>query len=178
MGAAPVIQDGDITLAESAACIEYILTKYGKGKLTIAPTAPNYADYLYWFYWSSGNFQPIVSSNMLIAWSGLEASNPVSQFVQKRLKTALGMLEERLGKSTWLAGEEFTIADIMPVFSLTTGRLFFPYSLQDYPNIRKWLERISQREGYKRSMEKGDPGMEPMIGVDPPEPLRSSTLQK
>jgi glutathione S-transferase len=82
------------------------------------------------------------------------------------------MLDERLGKSTWLAGEEFTVADITPVFSLTTSRLFTPYSLEGYPNILNWLKKISQRDAYKRACEKGDPGLEPIIGAEPPEPLR------
>jgi glutathione S-transferase len=46
-GSAPIIQDGAITLAESNAIVEYILTQYGRGQLQVAPDAPNYADYLY-----------------------------------------------------------------------------------------------------------------------------------
>jgi len=48
-GAAPVIQDGDVTIAESAACVEYICQKHGGGRFIVKPTEKNYADYLYWF---------------------------------------------------------------------------------------------------------------------------------
>lgn len=48
MGAAPVITDGPITLAESPACVEYIIQKHGSGRLMLPPSHPDYADYLYW----------------------------------------------------------------------------------------------------------------------------------
>jgi glutathione S-transferase len=167
-----VIQDGDVTLAESGACIQYILTKYGNGRLTVSPDAPNYADFLYWYNWASASFSLRVSTQMLIGWSGLDSENFVVQFSKSRLQAALKMLDDQLEKHTWLAGEEFTVADIAPVFSLTTGRLFTPYSLEGYPNILRWLKKISERDGYKKSFEKGDPGLEPIIGADPPEPLQ------
>jgi glutathione S-transferase len=109
---------------------------------------------------------------MLVSWAGLDSDNFVVQFSTTRLQGALKMLDERLEKSAWLAGEEFTVADITPVFSLTTGRLFCGFSLEDYPNILKWLKKISERDAYKRAFEKGDPGFDPIIGADAPEPLR------
>lgn len=47
--AAPVIHDGELTLGESAACVEYIINTYGQGRLSVKPGEENYADYLYWF---------------------------------------------------------------------------------------------------------------------------------
>jgi glutathione S-transferase len=167
-----VIQDGDITLAESAACMEYIINKYGNGKLIVPPSAPNYAEYLYWWYWCGINLQPRISINMIVSWSSLGPEDNTVKLSEQRLKVGLQLLEDRLGKSTWLAGEEFTIADIMPVFSLTTGRLFYSYSLKDYPKILSWLKKISERQAFKTASEKGDPGFEPLIGPGAPEPLK------
>ena len=58
LGQAPVIQDGDLTLAESAACIEYIIHTYGNGRLAFPPSHKNYADYLYWFHFANGTLTP------------------------------------------------------------------------------------------------------------------------
>lgn len=49
LGAAPVITDGDLTLAESAACVEYLCQTYGGGRFIVAPGEKNYVDFLYWF---------------------------------------------------------------------------------------------------------------------------------
>jgi glutathione S-transferase len=63
----------------------------------------------------------------------------------------------------YLAGHEFTTADIMTVFSLTTMRLFLPFDLAPYPGILAYLQRIAQRDAYRRAMQKGDPGMAPLL---------------
>ncbi|GKU04749.1 glutathione s-transferase [Fusarium langsethiae] len=168
MGAAPVIQDGSITLAESAACIEYISNKYANGSLFLRPDNPAYADFLYWWHFPAGTLYPALGRIMLIRSAKLADDNPVVQFGKAKYNQALKALDERLKENEWLAGNEFTAADIMVVFPLTTMRYFSPYSLEAYPNIVKYLERIASREAYKRTMEKIDPGMELAIGVNPP----------
>ena len=81
---------------------------------------------------------------------------------------ALKLLDERLGGNEWLAGKEFTAADVMNVVSLSTLRIFVPYGLESYPNIVSYLQRVGEREGYKSAMEKGDPGFEPILGAKAP----------
>ncbi len=61
------------------------------------------------------------------------------------------------------AAYEFTAADIMTVFSLTTMRLFYPADLTPYPAILTYLWRVGERPAYRRAMEKGDPGFKPML---------------
>ena len=70
---------------------------------------------------------------------------------------------ETEGEADHLAGKEFTSADIMIGFSLTTMRYFMPYDLARCPNIVRYLARIAQRPAYRRAMEKGDPGFTPML---------------
>ena len=80
-----------------------------------------------------------------------------------RLERALNFMETRLGQVPFLAGGEFTAADIMIVFSLTTMRLFMPLELSPYPNIKAYLQRMGKREAYQRAMKKGDLEMTPML---------------
>lgn len=165
MGAAPVIQNGNVTLAESCAYIEYICHKYGNGRLFLKPTHPDYADFLYWWHWVDGSFQPA----LLRALSGSSSNNPaIAKLITDRYSSALGFLDERVRDNTWLAGTEFTAADVILVFSLTTIRHFYPYSLREYGNIVKYLQRIGERAGYRKAMAKADPNMELLLGPDPP----------
>ena len=69
------------------------------------------------------------------------------------------MVEARLGEAPYFAGSEFTAADIMNVFTLTTMRYFQPWDISAYPNLLAYLARISQRPAYVAAMAKGDPGM-------------------
>ncbi len=51
----------------------------------------------------------------------------------------------------------------MMVYCLTTGRGFRGTSIDAYPNLRAYLERIGQRAAYRRAMGKAEPGMAPML---------------
>lgn len=159
LGAAPVIEDGNVLLAESGAIVDYIVAKYGKGRLTLAPEHPDFAQFLYWFHFANGTLQPATGRNMILGRLDLAADNPLLRAMKGRLDLALGLVEARLAKADYLAGAEFTTADIMAVFSLTTMRYFLPFDLSPYPAILAYLQRIAARHAYQRAMQKGDPGM-------------------
>jgi glutathione S-transferase len=164
LGAAPVIEDGDLMLAESAAIVEYIIVKHGSGRLRHGPDHPDYAAYLYWFHFANGNLQPGIGRLMFLNRLALPAEHPLLVALQGRLARLLALLEDRLGTVPYLAGHDFTAADIMSVFSLTTMRLFQPIDLAPHPHIRAYLQRIGERPAYRRAMAKGDPDLTPMLG--------------
>lgn len=172
-GTAPVITDGDVTLGESMAIAEYILRKYDPaGKLSLGPEEKGYADYLYWLHFANGTLQLSVSRNMFMRMARVPAEEPAMGMAVGRRERAVGLLEERLAAGNeWLAGTKFTAADVMTVVSVTTMRLFMPFGLEAYPNVLKWLERVGERDGYRRAMAKGDPGLEPLLGAEAPKPL-------
>jgi glutathione S-transferase len=163
LGAAPLVEDGGLLLAESAAIVEYITVKYGDGQLRLDPSHPDYATFLYWFHFSNGNLQPVMGRLMIISRAGLAADNPVLASVQMRLDRVLQLVDARLREAAYFAGNQFTTADIMSVFSLTTMRLFQPVNLKPYPGILGYLQRIGNRPAYKRAMAKGDPDLAPML---------------
>jgi glutathione S-transferase len=163
IGAAPLITDGDLVLAESGAVIEYIVAKHGNGRLALAADHPDFAQFLYWFHFANGTLQPAMGRNMILSRLRLAEDNPILLAMRGRLDLALGLVEARLGKVAYFAGREFTTADIMTVFSLTTMRLFLPFDLAPYPAILAYLQRIGKRASYRRAMRKGDPDMTPLL---------------
>ncbi|PNS15094.1 Glutathione S-transferase 3 [Sphaceloma murrayae] len=167
IGAAPIIQDGDITLAETYACAEYIIHKHGGGRLTIPPSDKDYATYLYWYYFANGSLQPGIS-RLMTATDLNNTSSDSYKRAESRKNDYLGLLDDRLKDNTWLVGDTFTAADIMTVFTLTTMRTIFPYSLAPYPSILSYLKRVVERPGYKKYHEKGDPELPLMIDAEPP----------
>ena len=163
LGTAPIITDGDVVLPESAAIIEYIIGKYGAGRLAVAPDAPNYADYLFWFHFANGGFMPSQMSVMIASILGVGVGDPRGAWVGARGENAWALVEQRLGETPYVAGAELTAADIMFVFALTTMRAFVPRDLSGSPNILAYLQRIGARPAYQRAMAKGDPNMTPML---------------
>ncbi|MFL9911211.1 glutathione S-transferase family protein [Paraburkholderia sp. RL17-337-BIB-A] len=163
LGAAPLIEVDGMLLAESAAIVEFILARYGRGRLRHGPDHADFASYLYWFHFANGNLQPVMGRSMIVERCGLAPDHPVQTSVQGRLDKALALVDARLAQNDYLAGSEFTAADIMSVFSLTTMRLFHPVDLAPYPNILAYLQRIGGRAAYQRAMAKGDPDLTPML---------------
>jgi glutathione S-transferase len=159
IGTAPVISDGDLMLGESGAVIEYILTRYGGGRLSRPPGHPEFASYLYWLHFANASFQALLHRTLVARRLEPSPDHRVSIDLQARLERALGFIERRLGEAQYFAGSELTAADVMMVFSLTTMRSFTPYDLKPYPQILHYLRRIGGREAYQRAMRKGDPGM-------------------
>lgn len=162
-GTAPVIEDGPLVLSESMAIATYILSKYGgeRGKALVpGEQDPQWTDYLYWLYFGLNTLAPAASACMFAFFdNSISADAMVRQLTQKRFLANLAWLEKRVANSAYLAGDRFTLADIMISWPLTGARDFIPYSLEAFPEILKYLERITGRPAYLQAREKGDQGL-------------------
>ncbi|KAG5981181.1 hypothetical protein E4U55_003214 [Claviceps digitariae] len=170
-GTSPIIQDGQVTLAESGACMEYIANKFGGGRLFVKPSDPEYADFLYWWHWSNGTFQPTVSIIMVASTSGFAEDHWLLKMSKERLDKGLGELDKRLAGNEWLAGRQFSAADVMLMFSLTTMRYWTPYGLAGFDHVLGYVERMSKREAYQRAMSKCEPDLTLCLGAEAPKSL-------
>ena len=159
VGTAPVITDGDLVLAEFGAVVEYLVARYGEGRLALTADRPDFAQFLFWFHFANGTLQALMGRCMILGRLKLADDNPVLVVAKERLDRAFDHVEARLSKVEYFAGDELTTADIMMGFSLTTMRYFLPYDFARLPHLRAYLKRIGGRPAYRRAMEKGDPGM-------------------
>ena len=149
MGTAPVITDGKILMSESGAIVDYILGRYGKGRLAVAPDETNFADYVFWLHFANGSMMPHELIRFICTLLGAQDS-PILQSLMARSDRGYALVE-------------LTAADIMMVFTLTTMRRFQARDLGDFPHIRRYLKRIGERPAYRRAMQKGDPGVAPLL---------------
>lgn len=163
MGIAPVITDGALVLAESGAILEYLIAKYGNGRLAVRADQPNFADYLFWFHFANGTMMPSEMGGVISSMLRLAEGNPIMAMLKDRSERAFALVEDRLGDVPYFAGNEFTASDIMMLFPLSTMRAFAHHDLSSLPHIRAYLKRIGERPAYQRAMSKGDPGMSPML---------------
>lgn len=153
LGTAPIITDDGITLAESGAIVEYLLARYGHGRLT----QPGDPTYLYWLHFANGTLQPHLLR--LMSLERAAPDHPITHAARDRLALLLSLLDRQLSTTPYLAGESLTAADIMTVFSLTTMRSFYPFELPVH--IRAYVDRIRARPVYRRAMQKADPDLAP-----------------
>ena len=159
IGTAPTITDGELVLAESGAIVQYIISRYGKGRLALPPDHADFAPYLFWFHFANGTLQAQAGRCMILNRLKLAQDDPVLVAQRARLDHSFDLVEARAREAAYFAGDHFTAADIMMGFSLTTMRYFLPYDLTRLPNLRAYLRRIGDRPAYRRAMQKGDPDM-------------------
>jgi len=162
-GTAPVITDGSLALAESAAIIEYIAKRHGGGRLILGPDHPDFPHFLYWFHFSNGTMMPAGLVEVALGLAGGTTDSDTLRGLRSRLDRAYDMIEARLSTATWFAGSAFTAADIIMAFPLTTMRLFIPRDLASYPNLRAYLKRLGERPAFRAAMTKADPDLPPHL---------------
>jgi len=182
LGASPVLEDltdpsNPIKFAESGAICEYIVHKYGNGRFALKPEHKNYADYLYWFHFANATLQSNVFRRGMARGMVGEA-DPRYKGNDARVGIALNHINNRLLSNTWLAGEEFTIADVMTGWCFTTMRKWEPVDLTAYEGILGWLKRIGERVAYRRAMTKADPELDVEEGLSAKGPSLVEAFQK
>ncbi|MBT6441898.1 MAG: glutathione S-transferase family protein [Alphaproteobacteria bacterium] len=149
---APVIQDGDTVLTESGAIVEYISHRYANGKLTVGPDQPNYAEYLYWMHFNNNVLGIFLANGALPENRDAPEVTTLAGLINRRQEQYFTYLDQRLGASPYLAGPEFTCADVMVNFSVTALPLFGGRGIDDLPNVQAYVARIGERPAYQKAM--------------------------
>ena len=155
MGRVPALIDGDVTLVESGAIVEYVLARHGGGKLRPAVDDPNYPAYLQWLHYSEGMLMPPVNTIMVeTVFLPPERRNQTNvDRATKLLTRMLGSVEAALEGKDYLAGD-FSGADIMSGHAcMVSGRL--GADLSDKPNVAAYVERLSARPAYQKAKSAG-----------------------
>lgn len=166
LGKSPVITDGDKTLAESGAILEYLVETYGNGRFIPAPGTAERIHYRYFLHYAEGSLMPLLL--MKLVFSRIPERlpfllKPVGRAIVKGANSTLldphignhfTFLESELGKRDWFAGPEFTAADVQMSFPLEAAASRAPI-VRQMPKLAAFLDRIHARPAYKRALEKG-----------------------
>lgn len=167
LGKSPVITDGDLTIAESGAIMEYLVDTYGKGRLAPAPGTSERLRYTYWLHYAEGSAMPPLLLKLVfdtvetgpmpffIRPIAKSISSQVKRrFITPQLTLHLDYMEQELGRSTWFAGETFSAADIQMSFPLEAAVARASLN-SSRPKLMAYLERIHERPAYVRALERG-----------------------
>ena len=154
LGKAPVIEDDGRTLAESGAIMEYILRKYGKGRLTPPEASQAYFDHLYWLHFAEGSAMLPLLMALYVGRLG-EAGAPLHPRISGETANMLGHMEAGLRGKDYFIGPHLDAADIQLFFVADAADA--RDLLVDYPNLKAFVERCKARPAFKRSVERGGP---------------------
>jgi len=169
LGKSPVLEEAGQILAETGAIVEYLIETRGAGRLAPRPGADAYWRYKYWLHAAEGSYMPVLVMALFL--NRIETApmpffaKPVARRVAKGVRDGyhthttnalFNYLDAELSKTTWLAGDEFSAADIMMSFPIEAAatRLDIAPKLK---NLKPYLERLHGRPAYGRALEKGGP---------------------
>jgi glutathione S-transferase len=152
LGKSPVIRDDGQVVIESGAIIEYIVRKYGKGRLAPKDGTPEAVKYLEYMHYAEGSAMLPIMLRLYLSRLG-DAAKPLEPRVTSEIENHMGFLNAQLGKNDFFLGNTLTAADIQLSFAIQAARLL--YGLDKFPNLARFLDRIHARPAYKRALEKG-----------------------
>jgi glutathione S-transferase len=168
LGKSPVVTDGDLVIAETGAIIEYVLEKYGNGRMIPAAGTPQRLRYTYWLHAGEGTVMPLVV--MTLIFNRVETATPwfvrpIAKAISGQVRASylgpnidanLAHMEAELSGSTWFAGEELSGADVQMSFPIEAAAVRASMGA-DYPRLQAFLERVHARPAYKTALQKGGP---------------------
>lgn len=149
MGRVPALRDGDATLYESGAIVQYLLARYGEGRLAPDVASADYPAYLQWLHYAEGMIMPHV--NIIVVETILlppERRNRVNvDRSTRQLTRMLGAVDGALDGRDFLAGA-FSAADIMCGHAcIVASRL--GADLADKPRLRAYIDRLEARPALR-----------------------------
>jgi glutathione S-transferase len=166
LGKSPVITDDDVTVAESAVIIQYLVDTYGEGRFVPSAGTKAMRDYQYFMHYAEGSAMPplllkLVFSRLakpmpaLIRPVGKMIAKTVQErFIDPQLTTHMTFLESHLAQNAWFAGDEFTAADVQMSFPMEAFAARGPDQIS-VPHIKAFMERIHARPAYQAAIKKG-----------------------
>jgi glutathione S-transferase len=170
LGKSPVITDGSQTVAESGAIVEYLIDRFGNGRLRPTQGSAEQLRYTYWLHFAEGSAMPPLVLKLIFARIATGPmpffAKPIAKaiahkvltgFVQPNIKSQLDYMEAELGKSAWFAGSEFSAADIQMSFVLEAAAQRGGLDAGHYPRLAAVLRLMHARPAYHRALASGGP---------------------
>jgi len=154
LGKSPIITDDGRPIAESGAIIDYIVRRYGAGRLQPDSESSDYDDYVHWLHYAEGSASlPFIM--LPIANSFGKMATPLRRRVDYELGLNLGYINESLRAREYLLGATLTAADVQMSF---VGELAMNFAdVSKLPNLAAWVARFQARPAYRAAIERGGP---------------------
>jgi glutathione S-transferase len=169
LGKSPVITDGSSTIAESGAIIEYLVDRYGDGRLIPPASTPERLRYAYWLHYAEGSAMPPLLLKLVfdrvasapLPWPVSSIARRIAgrvtrTFIAPQLTLHLDFMESELVSRPWFAGGQFTAADVQMSFPLEAAAARAGLNASR-PKLMAFLDRIHARPAYRQALERGGP---------------------
>ena len=154
LGKSPVLSDGERTVIESGAIVDYLIRHHGNGRLQPAASSADFESYQQWLHYAEGSAMLPFLLKLYVSRLG-EAGAPLWPRIESEIANHLGFVEQSLHGRQWLVGGALSGADIMMSFVGEVAGARADRS--SYPNLDAWVKRFQQRPAYRKALERGGP---------------------
>ena len=165
LGKSPVITDGDVTVAESGAIIEYLGSTYGSAQMTPEIGTEAHRQYSYWLHFAEGSLMPPMVAKLVFDKVRAKAKpffvkmiadkiadKVMDGYFGPNIQANMEYIEAHLEHNQWFAGDTLSGADIQMSFPLEASA---SRGIKQYPNITAYVQRIHAQPAYQRALQKG-----------------------
>lgn len=151
VGKVPAMTDGDFTLFESGAMVQYLLDRYGAGRLQPAPGTEAHGLYLQWSWFAEATYARPIGEivNHRRAFGKTGEIPAVVEEMKGRARLCSEAVDAALQGRSYLLGEAFTAADIMMGYTVMLAERLT--SIDGLPNLHAYWQRLSARPAYQRA---------------------------
>ncbi len=154
LGKSPVIEDGDLKLAESGAITDYLIRTYGNGALQPAPGTALHETYLEWLHFAEGSAMLPFLLKLYTSRLG-DAAAPLNPRIDEQIGSHLKFFSDELGDNDWLVGNALSGADIMMSFVAEIATM--QGATAHFPNLGAYAHRIQARPAWAAALTRGGP---------------------
>ena len=149
----PYFEDGDVALSESGAILQYVLEKYGNGRLEPAIGSQARSDYLQWLHFAEGTAANPINTIVWLTVYRQDAAQhtAIIDAVRGSANTIFDKVETALADQQFLAGNELTAADLMMGFTLATAK-WLQVLTADHSRTLDYVDRLFARPALQRSL--------------------------
>ena len=154
LGKSPVIEDGDLRIAESGAIVDYLIRHHASGALAPAPGTTLHETYLEWLHFAEGS---AMLPMMLKLYSGRlgAAAAPIQPRIDQQIASHLAFFDAALGDDDWLVGNALSGADIMMSFVAEIAAQ--GPAAAAFPRLVAYVRRIQARPAWRAALARGGP---------------------
>lgn len=154
LGKSPVVVDDGVVIIESGAIIGHITRVHGQGKLAPAMDTPDYAKYIQLLHYAEGSVMLPLMLRMYTSRLG-EGGAPLQDRINSESDNHVGYLNSLLDGQDYFLGNELSAADVQLSFAVEVANV--QSAMENFANLKGFLERIKARPAYKAALERGGP---------------------
>jgi glutathione S-transferase len=155
----PAIQDGDVTMIESVAIMEYLMGRYGPTPLQPSPDDPAFPTYQQFLHMGEAGLATLIMVPLVSGFIAPEADrdNWSVRWARECVERRLLLVRRQLAGAPYMAGDRFTAADISMTYALNLGADHAGFVLSDAEMA--YLARTTGRDAYKRAFDRSHEGV-------------------